>query len=107
MEDWIQKVRENRTLPRSGTSVAKDIEQESEGYTTSDSCPRNNTHKVKKLVKGNRYWNLDNGVGENCSPTHFWNPPKASWGLRKLVTGPQGYKSTVKTVCYIIRKQQQ
>ena len=55
MEDWIQKVRENRTLPRSGTSVAKDIEQESEGYTTSDSCPRNNTHKVKKLVKGNRY----------------------------------------------------
>ena len=30
------------------------MEYESQGYTTSDSCPRNNTHKVKKLIKGNR-----------------------------------------------------
>ena len=33
--------------------VEKDMEHESQGYTISDKCPRNNTHKVKKLVKGN------------------------------------------------------
>ena len=33
----------------------KDIEHESQGYTTSDRCPSNSTHKDIKLVKGNRY----------------------------------------------------
>ena len=33
--------------------VEEDMEHESQGYTISDKCPRNNTHKVKKLVKGN------------------------------------------------------
>ena len=29
----------------------KDKEHVSQGYTISDRCPRNNTHKVRKLVK--------------------------------------------------------
>ena len=29
------------------------MEHKSQGYTTSDRCPRINIHKVKKLVKGN------------------------------------------------------
>ena len=80
------------------------MEHESQGYTTNDRCPRNNTHKVKKLVKGNTYWNSDNRVVENCPPTQCSNPLKGSWDLRKLiVTRPQEHKSTVKTVCYVIR----
>ena len=80
------------------------MEHESQGYTTGDRCPRNNTHKVKKLVKGNRYWNSDNRAAENCPLTHCLNTLKSLWGLRKLVvTGPQEHKSTVKKVCYIIR----
>ena len=80
------------------------MEHESQGYTTSDKCPRTNTHKVKKLFKGNRYWSSDNRVAENCPPTHCANSPKGSWGLRKLfVTGPQEHKSTVKTVFYLIK----
>ena len=55
MEEWIPKIRNNRTLPRFGTRVEKDMEHESQGYTTSGRCPRNNTHEVKELVKGNRY----------------------------------------------------
>ena len=47
-----QTIRKNRTLPRFGTRVEKDMEHESQGYTTSDRCSRNNTHKVQKLVKG-------------------------------------------------------
>ena len=35
--------------------VEKDMEHESQGYTTNNRCPRKNTHKVKKLVNGNRY----------------------------------------------------
>ena len=47
----------------------------------------------------------DNRVAKNCPPTHCSNPPKGSLGLRKLlVTGPEEPKSTVKTVCYIIRQ---
>ena len=33
----------------------KDIEHENQGYTVSDRCHRSITHKVKKLVQGNRY----------------------------------------------------
>ena len=40
------------------------MEHESQGYTTIDRCPRNNTHKVKKLVKGNGYSNSNNKVAE-------------------------------------------
>ena len=99
-----QRIRKNITLPRFGKRVEKDMEHESQGYTTSDRCPRNNTHKVKKFVKGNRYWSSDNRVVENCPPTHCSNFLKVSWDLRKLVvTGPQEHKSTVKTVCYVIR----
>ena len=47
---------------------------ESQGYTTSDQCHRNNTQKVKKLVKGNRHGNSDNTAAENCPPKHFSNP---------------------------------
>ena len=66
--------------------VEKDMEHESQGYTTSDKCPRNNTHRVKKLVKGNIHWNSNNRVAKNCPRM----PLKGSWGLRKLVvTGPQ------------------
>ena len=54
------------------------MEHESQGYTTSDRRPRNNTHKVKKLVKGNRYSSSDNRVAENSPPTHCSNPPKGS-----------------------------
>ena len=44
----------------------------------------------KKLVKGNRYWNSDNGVAENRPPKQCSIPLKGSWGLMKLVvTGPQ------------------
>ena len=50
--------------------VEKDIEHESQCYTTSDRYPRNKTHRVKNLVKGNRYCNSDNRVSENCPPTH-------------------------------------
>ena len=31
------------------------MECERQEYTTSDRCPRNNTHKVKKYIKGNSY----------------------------------------------------
>ena len=31
------------------------MEQESQGYTTSDWYSRNNTRRVKKMVKRNRY----------------------------------------------------
>ena len=58
--------------------VEKDTEHESQGYTTSDRCHRNNTHKVKKLFKGNRYGNSDNRFAGNCLPTHYSNPPKGS-----------------------------
>ena len=98
-----QRIRKNKTLPRFGTRVEKDVEHEIQGYTTSNRCPRNNIDKVKKLAKGNRYWNSDNRVTENSPPTHASNPPRGSWGLRKLVvTGPQDHKSTVKIVCYLI-----
>ena len=30
--------------------VEKDMEHESQGYTTNDMCPGKNIHKVKKLV---------------------------------------------------------
>ena len=100
-----QRIRKNRKLPRFGTRVEKDMEHESQGYTISDGCPRNNTlYKVQKLAKRDRYWNSDNRDTGNCPPTHFSNPLKGSWGLRKLVvTGPQEHNSAVKTVCYIIR----
>ena len=72
------------------------MEHEIQVYTISDRCPRNNTHKVKELVKGNRYSNSDNRVAENCPPTHCSNPLKGSGGLRKLVvSGPQEHESTV------------
>ena len=61
--------------------VEKDLEHESQGYTTSDRCPRNNTHRAKKLVKGNRCLNSDNRAVKNCPPahcTHCLNPPKGS-----------------------------
>ena len=80
-----QRIRKDRLSPRFGSRVEKDMEHESQGYTTSDRCPRNNTHKVKKLVKGNIYWNSDKRVAENCPPTHSPNPPKGSWCLRKLL----------------------
>ena len=35
--------------------VEKDMKHKSQGYSTINRCPRNNTHKVKKLVKRNRY----------------------------------------------------
>ena len=38
-----------------GNRVEKNMEYESQAYATSDRCSRNNTHKVQKLVKGNRY----------------------------------------------------
>ena len=80
------------------------MEYESQGYTSSERCPMSNTDKVEKLVKGDRYWNSVNRVAENCPPKNYSNPPKGSWGLRKLaVTGSQEHKSTVKAVCYIIR----
>ena len=76
-------------------------EPESQSYTIKDRCPWNNTHNFRKLDKGNRYWNSDNTVAENCLLTHCSNPPKGSWGLRKLiVTVP---KCAVKTVCCVIR----
>ena len=100
-----KELEKNRILSRFGTRVEKDMEHESQGYTSSDRCHMNNTHKVKTLVKGNRYWNSGNRFAENCPPAHCSNPPKGSWGLRKLVvTGPQEHKSTVKIVCYIIRQ---
>ena len=99
-----QRIRKNRTLPRFGTRFEKDIEHENQGYTVSDRCHRSITHKVKKLVKGNRYWNWDNRVAGNCPPTHCSNLPKGSWGLRKLVTGHQEHNSTVKTVLHIPKK---
>ena len=42
-----QRIRKNRTLPRFGTRVEEDMEHESQGYTISDRCHRNNAHKVK------------------------------------------------------------
>ena len=70
--------------------VEKDMEHESQGYTISDKCPRNNTHKVKKLVKGNIHWNSNKRVAENCPTMPCLKPLKGSWGLRKLVvTRPQ------------------
>ena len=80
------------------------MEHECQSYRTSDRYPKNNTHKVKKLFTGNRYWNLDNRVAESRPPTHCLNTSKGLWGLRKLVvTGSQEHKSTVKTVSYVIR----
>ena len=75
------------------------MKHESQGYTTNDRYPWNNTQKVKKLDKGNRHCNSHNRVAENCPAAHCLN----SWGLRKLVTGPQEHKSSVKIVCYVIR----
>ena len=76
------------------------MEHKSQGYMTSDRCPMNNNHKVKNMVKGNRFWNSDNRNAENCPPKHCSNPPKGAWGLRKrVVTGPQEHKSTDKKVC--------
>ena len=96
---WYHGIRKNRTLPTFGTRVEKDMEHKSEGYTTSDRCAGNYTHEVKKLVKGNRYWNSDNRVAKNCPPAHSSNSLKGSWDLRKfVVTGPQEHKSTFKTV---------
>ena len=86
-----------------GTRVEKDMEHESQGYAISYRCPSNKTHKVKKLIQGNMYWNSDNTVTENCPPTDCSSPLKGSWSLSKLViTGPQEHKFAVKTVCYII-----
>ena len=31
------------------------MKHESQGYNITDRYPRDNTHKAKKLVKGNRY----------------------------------------------------
>ena len=94
------RIRKNRTLLRFGKRLEKDMKHESRGYIASDRCPRKNTHKVKKLVKGIRYWNSDNRLSENCPPIHCSNLLKGSWGLRKLaVTGLRSSKSTVKTVC--------
>ena len=31
------------------------MEHKSQGYMTSDRCPMNNNHKVKNMVKGNRF----------------------------------------------------
>ena len=59
-KSWDQRIRKYRALPKFGARVEKDMEHESQGYTTSDKCHNNNTHKVKELVKGNRYWNSDN-----------------------------------------------
>ena len=88
-----QRIRKNWTLPRFGNRVEKNMEHESQAYATSDRCSRNNTHKVQKLVKGNRYWNSDNRVAENCPPTLCLNPIKGPWDLRKLaVTGTQEHK---------------
>ena len=47
----LEKIEQYQDLAR----VEKDMEHESQGYTTSDRCPLNNTHNVKKLVIGNRY----------------------------------------------------
>ena len=54
IEHWkkLERIRKNRTLRRFGMRADKDMEHKSQGYTISD---ENNTHKVKKLVKGNRY----------------------------------------------------
>ena len=35
--------------------VKKDMKDESQGYATSDRCPRNNPYKVNKLTKGKKY----------------------------------------------------
>ena len=35
--------------------VEKDMEHETHGCTINGRCPRNSTHKFKKLVKKNRY----------------------------------------------------
>ena len=52
MEEWIhQSIRKNTTLPRFGTIVEKDMVHESQGFTNTDRCLRNNIHKVKKLIK--------------------------------------------------------
>ena len=103
-KSWYQRIRKNRTLSRFGTRVEKNMWLESQGYNTCDRRTRNKTHKVKKLVKGNKYRNSDNTVAQNCLRSHCSNPPKGSWGLSKLVfIGPQEHKSAVKTVCYGIR----
>ena len=52
MEEAIAKIRKKKHLERE--RVEKNMEHESQGYNTSDRCPRNDTHKVKKLVKVNR-----------------------------------------------------
>ena len=102
-KSWYLRIRKNRTLPRFGMRVEKDMEHVSQGYTTTDRCSKNNINKVTKLVKGNRYWNSAYRVAEDCPPTHCSNHPKGSWGLTKLaVTGPQEYKSTAKKLCYVI-----
>ena len=98
--DTKRILKKNRALSRFATRVEKYMEHKSQGYMTSDRCPMNNNHKVKNMVKGNRFWNSDNRNAENCPPKHCSNPPKGSWGLRKLVvTGPQEHKSTDKKVC--------
>ena len=55
MEELIPKNQKNKRLPRFGMRVEKDMEHESQVYTTNDRCPRSNTHKVKKLVKTKKY----------------------------------------------------
>ena len=45
------------------------MEHESQSYTITDRCHRNNTDTAKKLVKGNRHWNSDNRVAANSSYT--------------------------------------
>ena len=51
MEESIAK---NQKKKKFGERVDKNMEHENQGYNTSDRCPRNDTHKVKNLVKVNR-----------------------------------------------------
>ena len=50
MKELIAK--NQKELPRFSTRAEKCMEDESQGYITSDTCLRSNGHKVKKLVKG-------------------------------------------------------
>ena len=99
-EEWIPKT--YRTLKnRKNKKLLRFDKHESHGYAISDRCSRNKANKIKILVEGNRYWNSDNSVADNCHPRHCSNSPKGSWDLRKfVVTGPQEHKSTVKAVLH-------
>ena len=82
------------------------MEHESQGHTTSNRCPRINTHKIKKSVKEYRYSNSGKKVAEDYPPTDRSNPSKGPRGLRKLVvTEIQEQKSTAKSVLYILKKK--